>query len=178
MLTDLCLTGYLEDNGGTPSRSSDSCPHDPVLRAAFEWVVASKPKPWSRLIAVDPREACQVVRDQLEAAGWVTVQRRAVLGIIPARLRLYDDVMVGGLADRVSTALNNAIDGRPADPRPLAVGLLGAQAQLPTVFSREEGWAHREVIRELTLAAIEPILGLHQAVLRHLEDRRADQMGI
>lgn len=36
MLTDLYLTGYLEDQGGKPSQSRGTCPGDPVLRAAFE----------------------------------------------------------------------------------------------------------------------------------------------
>jgi hypothetical protein len=59
-----------------------------------------------------------------------------MLGIIPtARVGLYDEDMVSGLADRVIEALRNAIDDRPADPRPLAVGLLAVQAQLPVISS-------------------------------------------
>lgn len=79
------------------------------------------------------------------------------LFIIPAtRLRLHDEDLVSGLADQVTTALRNAIDGRPADQRPLAVGLLGALGQLPTVFSFEEASRHHlelATIRAVTRAA-------------------------
>ena len=71
--------------------------------------------------------------------------------------------MVSGLADRVIEALRNAIDDRPADPRPLAVGLLAVQAQLPVISSFDNS-RHRQELREMTFAAIEPILGLHQAI--------------
>ncbi len=81
-----------------------------------------------------------------------------MLGIIPtARLRLCDEEVVSGLADRVIEALHNAIDDRPADPRPLAVGLLTVQPQMPVVSSLIENSRHREELRQMTLAAIEPI---------------------
>lgn len=38
MLTDLYLTGHLEDKGGTPYPSSVARPGDPVLRAAFDQI--------------------------------------------------------------------------------------------------------------------------------------------
>jgi len=52
------------------------------------------------------------------------------------------------------------------------VGLLGVVGQMPTVFSFDECARHRQVLRELTYAAIEPILGLHQAIHTYLEDSR------
>jgi hypothetical protein len=62
-----------------------------------------------------------------------------MLGNIPrARFGLYDEDMVSGLADRVAEALRHAIAGLPADPRPLAVGLLTVLGQMPTVLSFEE----------------------------------------
>ncbi len=101
------------------------------------------------------------------------MQRHRILGLIPTtRVALYDEDMVSGLAHRVTEALRNAIDGRQADPRPLAVGLLGVLGQMPTVFSFEECARHRQELRELTLAAIAPIVGLHQAIQTYLDDMR------
>jgi hypothetical protein len=98
-----------------------------------------------------------------------------MLGIIPTtRLTLYDEDMVGLLADRVTEALRNAIDGLQADPRPLAVGLLGVLGQMPTVFSFEESARHRNELRQMTFAAIEPIVGLHQAIQTHYDDVRSN----
>lgn len=80
--------------------------------------------------------------------------------------------MVSGLADQVIEALRNAIDDRLADPRPLAVGLLAVQAQMPVISSFEK--SHRQELREMTFAAIEPILGLHRAILNRLRDTRSN----
>ena len=65
MLTDLYLTGYLEDKGGKPHPTSSACPSDPVLRSAFERVGASRQEDWAELIAEQPKRASRVVRDQL-----------------------------------------------------------------------------------------------------------------
>jgi hypothetical protein len=171
MLTDLYLTGYLEDKGGKPYPSSSAGPDDPVLRAAFELVGASK-LGWADVIAESLGDASRDVRDQLQTTGWLRVQRRPILRVIPARLALYDEDMVGDLSDRVSLALHNAINGVQAEPRPLAVGILGILGQMPTVLSFKESSRYRQELRQMTFAAIEPILGLHQAIQIFLEDQR------
>ena len=165
MLTDLHLTGYIEDKDGKAHRLTATAPDDPVLRTVCVQIgsVFSGGRDWARLIAEDEEQASAVVRDQLKA-----------IGIIPAaRFGLSDEDTVSGLADQVTEALRNAIDGREADPRPLAVGLLGVLGQMPTVFSLKESAQHREQIRELIFAAIAPIVGLQQAIEAHCEDLRA-----
>jgi hypothetical protein len=178
MLTDLYLTGHLEDKGGKPYLSSVARPDDPVLCAVFDQIGVAGQKDWAQFIAENEKKAPRVVRDQLKATGWLRVQQRRMLGIIPtARLELDDEDMVSGLADRVTEALCNAIDGLPADPRPLAVGLLGVLGQMPTVLSSKEGSRHRQELRALTFAAIAPIVGLHQAIETYLVDVRARMGG-
>ncbi len=165
MLTDLFLTGYLQDTEGKACQASRARPGDPVLRAVFDTIGVSGPKTWAWLIAANEEHAPRLVRDQLKGRGWLCPQRRRTLGIIPAgRLGLYDEGMVGGLADRVAQALRNAIADRPADPRPLTLGLLGVLGEMPTVFSTEERAQHRLELRDLTFAAIAPIMGLQEAV--------------
>ena len=96
-----------------------------------------------------------------------------MLGIIATTRRaLYDEDIVSILASRVTEALRNAIDGLQADPRPLAVGLLGVLGQLTTAFSFEESARHRNVLRQMRFAAIAPIVGLHQAIRTHNDDVR------
>jgi Golgi phosphoprotein 3 (GPP34) len=164
MLTDLYLTGYLEDKDGRAHRVK-ARHDDPVLCEALEGAAGRE---WARLIVDNGRHACQVVRDQLEDSGWISRKQRRTLGILPGpRPRLYDEDMVGGLAERVTGALHNIIDDRPADPRPLALGLIAVQAQMPVVAGLIENPRHRDQLCEMTLAAIEPILGLHHAI----EDR-------
>jgi hypothetical protein len=139
MLTDIYLTGHVADKRGRPYASNVARPDDPVLRAAFEQIGVTGLKDWAELIATNEWAALDVVRDQLKATGRLRVTPRRVLGIFPTtRLRLYDEDMVSGLADQVTEALRNAIDGRPADPRLLAAGLLSVLGQMPTVLSFKE----------------------------------------
>jgi hypothetical protein len=96
MLTDLYLTGYLEDKGGKPHRLGDVRPDDSVLCAAFDQIRGSD---WAELIADNHREAPHDVRDQLRATGWLHVQQHRMLGLIPtSRVTLYDEDVVNGLA--------------------------------------------------------------------------------
>lgn len=173
MLTDLYLAGYLEDRSGRPCPTRRD-PEDPVLRAALERIGDTEKREWSELIAQHPKRATRVVRNQLEAGHWLCSQRHWALGIVPTtRLGPRDIDMVDRLNERVAMALHSAISGLSADPRPLALGLLGVLAQMPTVFSFEEGSRYRRELRELTVAAIEPILGLQQAIEQYHENLRA-----
>ncbi len=168
MLTDLYLSGYVGDREGKAHRLKTAGHPDPVLEQALDGVSGQE---WTKLIASDGRDARGVVHDQLEAAGWILGRRRRTFGILPAaRHGLYDEDMVSGLADRVTGALENILDDRPADPRPLALGLIAVQAQMPVVFSFVKNSRQRDVLREMTLAAIEPILGLHQATHNQFSD--------
>lgn len=47
------------------------------------------------------------------------------------------------------------------------------QAQLPVVSRFIDNWRRREALREMALAAIEPIPGLHQAIQNRLTDIRS-----
>jgi hypothetical protein len=162
MLADLYLTGYIEDREGKAHRKNSQSHPDPVLDEALSTAVG---RPWTEVITNDGRRAREVVRDQLEAAGWIDGRERRTFGILPrARQVVYDVDMVGALAHRVRQALENILDDLPADPRLLAVGLIAVQAQMPVVFSFVENERHRDALLEMTFAAIEPILGLHHAI--------------
>ncbi|HXO84756.1 MAG TPA: GPP34 family phosphoprotein, partial [Gemmatimonadales bacterium] len=91
MLTDLYLTGCLEDKAGRPHRLPGMRPDDPVLCAAFDQIHDTD---WAKLILENRGKAPHVVRDQLQATGWVQVQRHRMLGLIPTtRMALYDEDM-------------------------------------------------------------------------------------
>jgi len=77
---------------------------------------------------------------------------------------LHDDDLVWGLASEVTTALRNAIGGRPADERALAVGLIGALGQLPTVFSFDEAYRHYSELEDLVELATPPIIGMRRVI--------------
>ena len=100
MLTDLYLTDYVEDKEGKAHPTRAAGHDDPVLREALEGVAG---RDWVDLIAHGGRHACKAVRNQLEDTGWVQGRERRTFGILPAaRLGLYDEDVVWGLADRVT----------------------------------------------------------------------------
>ena len=139
--------------------SGEEAPYDPLCNDMLNRAAGQG---WSALVTRGSR-TCREVHQQLEAAGWIRGQRRRMMGIVPARFEVYDD-LVGALAHRVTDTLRNILEDRAVEPRPLAVGLIAVQAQL-AVMSGSTGNAHdRDRLREMTLAAIEPILALYQAI--------------
>jgi hypothetical protein len=96
-----------------------------------------------------------------------------------AALMDWDELITSGesaardeVRDQVAEALRNAIDGRPAEPRLLAVGLLGVLGQMPTVLSFKECAQHRQRLREMTFATIPPILALRKAIQTYHDEVR------
>src|SRR6478752_1572085 len=166
MLTDLYLAGYLQDNEGRPEPVGVPAPADPLLRAPLDDIGDDSPENWAQVVSRgSQRDAAERVQSQLEAEDWVRVQRRRMFGMIPrTRVRLRDSDSIGALAGHVSAALRDAIDGRPADERLLAVGLLGVLGQLPTVYGLEDAPRHLSQLQELVDGAIPPITGMNEAI--------------
>jgi Golgi phosphoprotein 3 (GPP34) len=165
MLTDLYLTGHLTTEEDRPRPVAVTRPADPLLATALDEIGDNEPESWTHAVAHDQRVVPGIVRAQLEAGGWLWVQRRRVLGIIASsRLRLADEDLVSGLAEQMTTALHDAIGGRLAEERPLTVGLIGALGQLPTVFGLDEAWRHRSELEDLVDRGIPPIAAMRRVI--------------
>jgi hypothetical protein len=165
MVTDLYLTGHLNDDRDRPRPVDGPLPRNPLLRAALDDIRDDEPQDWMHAVARNQRYIPGIVRSELETHGLLWVQRRRMLGIIPsARLRLGDEEFVRELAAQVVTALRDAIAGRPAEARLLAVGLIGALGQLPTVFSFDEASRHYSELKDLVDRAIPPITGMRRVI--------------
>jgi hypothetical protein len=123
MLTDLYMSGHLMDDDDRPRPVDGTRPCDPLLQAVLDDIADNEPKYWMHAVARDQRNTAGLVRSQLETQGWLWVQRRRILGIVPsARQRLHNEDLVMTLSGAVIVELRNAIAGRPSDARPLAVG--------------------------------------------------------
>ena len=170
MLTDLYLTGYIENRDGKSYQRRSGRHDDPLLNEALQ---GANGKTWAKLVAYNVRRPRRKTCNQLEADGWLEVQRRNIFGIVPARFGIYDEGMVDALAQRVRAALHSVIDEQPTDPRLVALGLIAAQAQMHVVSGFVDDPQQRERLRRMTLMAIEPILGLHEAVLNRLAEARS-----
>jgi hypothetical protein len=71
-----------------------------------------------------------------------------------------------GLALRTAmlTDLYLTVAGRPADERPLAIGLIGALGQLPTVLGFDEAARHSSELEDLVDRANPPITGMRKVI--------------
>ena len=173
MLTDLYLAGYIENRNGEASLLK-AHHDDPLLQKALDHCAG---RGWSQLVYRGGRTH-QDVFDQLETAGWIDGRERRTFGILPrARHAVYDEDMVDALVGRVREALRNILDDRPADPRSLAIGLIAVQAQTPAVTDFIDDPRQRTALREMTFAAIEPILGLYNAIHNQAADKGAGWSG-
>ncbi|MGH3491395.1 MAG: GOLPH3/VPS74 family protein, partial [Actinopolymorphaceae bacterium] len=83
-LAELHLDGNLVDENGKVHRAIARRPADPVLLTILEQVEASKPRALSHWINKDLNKTQRAVRDQLETQGWLRIEPRKILGIIPA----------------------------------------------------------------------------------------------
>ena len=177
MLTDLHLSGHLQDADGRPCAVGAARPADPVLRRALD-EVGTGHAAWTTAAAHDQRIAPTLVCSQLEADGWLSVRRRRVLGIArTTRVLLRDDRMVSRLADRVAATLRDGIAGRPTDERLLAIGLIGALGELPTVFDFVVATRHYRELEELVHQAIPPIRGMRDVIVAVHSRMRAIENG-
>ena len=165
MLADLYLSGHVADDDGAPRRNHVAAPLDPVINAVLDEIGDDNELNWGKLAAQKQCEASATVRSQLEADGFVWVQWRRLLGVISTdHLRLNDELAVGRLADDVTTALRDAIAGRPADQQLLAVGLIGALGQLPTVLTFDEASRHDSALEHLADRGLPPIAAMRSVI--------------
>lgn len=112
MLTELFLAGHLRDVDGQARTASAPRPGDPVLRDTLEAASSGESRTWQWLVAANQEHTPKLVRDHLEARGWLQQQRCRRLGIFPTtRLRPADEDLTGRLVDRVVTALHDASVG-------------------------------------------------------------------
>lgn len=169
MLTDLYLTGYIENRDGKAYRRGSERHDDPLLNKALQGVDGQR---WARLVGFNVRRPRKRACEQLVASGWLEVQRQA-FGVVPARFGVCDESMVGALAERVRAALLSVLNDPSTDPRLVALGLIAAQTDMHVVSDFVDDRRQRETLRQLTLAAIEPILGLHEAILNRLAESRS-----
>lgn len=173
MLSDLYLGGYLGDRDGRAHRRrAIDPPADPLLSAMLAGVTGWD---WKRMTVYQADRSDHVVRQRLEAVGYVSPPGPRRFGVL-ARTdsRVYDEDLIGALVDRVRDALSQISRESQADS-PLAVlGLLCALGEVPTVASSGDTARYHAALRDGTVVAIPPVMGLAQAAERHYDDVRAE----
>src|SRR5690349_10039587 len=85
-LADLMLRGHLRDESGKARVGKPASGLDPLLRGVWEELHQAGPCSWRRCIARGRGQAIRATRDALAGAGVISVEKRGVLGLLPAKI--------------------------------------------------------------------------------------------
>ncbi|MFI7129630.1 GPP34 family phosphoprotein [Nonomuraea sp. NPDC050153] len=155
-LAELMLSGSLADESGKARAVTAPASPGPLQAAVWEQISGSPPRSWRSWIRKERSQAYRLVRDELEAARLVRVERHRVLLFPVERVTPRKPYLSRRLAEQVARAVHG---GRPVgrlsqDVRVLAA--LAAATRLKTVLPAREWRRHRRRVEELS-APIEPI---------------------
>jgi hypothetical protein len=174
-VADLCLTGLLEERDGRAARMDASVPAalDPFLREVLDDVPPDRPRPWSGLVDQHWHKAEGTARDQLAAAGVITVERRRILRMFPStRIQVADLEAVRVVRDRVREPVIGGADPAAVPIEDAALGVLAMDGHVATVFWRRELRANRSRARALTDRVDRELPGLRKALAWSIAARR------
>lgn len=152
-LAELQLAGLVADRGGrvvpvgAPGRARNV---HPVLAGVLAQVVGSRPRRWKHWVRRDARGTSRAVRDGLEAAGAIRVERRRVLGVIPRdRVTVRDHPGVKELTAGLTRAVTGSapVDRLPADQ--VALAAIAVAGRLDAVCTGRQRRQHRQRIGRL-----------------------------
>jgi Golgi phosphoprotein 3 (GPP34) len=167
-LADLNLSGHLVDEGGKVHTAIGPTPKDPFLKAVLDQIGESKPRSWQHWVTKSVGQAPRAVRDQLEHAGWLRIEPRRILGIIPAdTIGLRQEHLVARLLTESLNPLRRGQLIARIDRRQAALVALAATAGLPTVLSGAERRQHKQRLLEFADRGGPAITALRKAIESH-----------
>ncbi|WP_410656988.1 GOLPH3/VPS74 family protein [Amycolatopsis sp. lyj-112] len=169
-MAELTIAGLLGDQDGKVSRDATAPPPgDPFLAEVFDDVSPDKPRSWFRLVDRNWHKAEATVRDQLEAAGTVTVTRGRMLGVFPTRrIALGDPRQVAALRENTRNAVLLGRDPATLPIEDAVVAVLAADGDLYSVFTPKERRAHKPALTALRDHVDATLPGLRKAAGRAL----------
>lgn len=149
-LTDLLQCAVLTDEAGKARARRGAVVGDPVLDLVCQEIAGSStPRSWRHWVGRGDRRMRRVVRDQLATDGWIRVEPRRVLGLVPApRVTVRDTRAVKRLTGIVSAALRSPV--AQVDPRDAALVALAAAGDLRTALPRPVRRRNRDRIEQLS----------------------------
>ncbi|WP_167106649.1 GPP34 family phosphoprotein [Mycobacterium sp. DL592] len=164
-VTDLYLSGHLVDRGGRPYPGRAEGPGDPVLNGAVAQFGFTTQVSWDDAVTRSNQGTTAMVRQQLQAGGWLRPRVHHVPGLSAATcLEPRDEEMVAELAGLVGRTLEQAIAGQTVEPRLLALGLIAVLADLPCVRTFGGDARRSPRLSELVQAAGPPLQALSRVV--------------
>ncbi|MDP9795073.1 hypothetical protein J2S43_003585 [Catenuloplanes nepalensis] len=169
-VAELCTSGLIEDRDGRAVRTGAPVPAGlgPFVAAVLGDVPADRPRRWLDVLEQQRWwTAEEAVRDELAAAGVITVERRRFRS---ARIHVADPGPVRGLRDRVRAAARN--DPGAATIRETVLAVLAIEGAVNTVFGWRDLWGHKPAVRALRDRFDRELPGLREAAVGSAALRR------
>jgi hypothetical protein len=163
-VAELVLREKIVDDHGKP-RVADPAPvADPVLDMVLADLSQIGRRSWHRSIDRRGRDTVLAVREQLESAGWLRVERRTLL---PDRVEPRETYRIKQAAAELRRVLT--VPGAPADARSGALLALAASGEVTSLLRRAERRTYRKRLAELS----DPIGPVADGLKRALRAKRA-----
>ena len=173
-VAELRLTGLVRDTAGRAERTgaSPATPLDPFLAGVLGDVARDRPRSWFDLLRTRSHEAEETVRDQLVAAGAVTVERSRILGLFPTRrIGLADPGLVQALRDRAHEAVH--ADASAVHVEEALLVVLAIDGNVSTLFGWRAQREHKAAVRALARRIDRELPGLRRALSASMAVDRA-----
>lgn len=164
-LTELARDGLIGTTGGKVVRKSGKAPGDSFAAGVWGDLPDSKPKGWLQFVHNKAHTAETPVRDQLAAAGAVSVSRGKVLGLIPAdRVTVSHPEEVRALQKRVRDTVLGGADPASVPLDELTMAVFATELEVTCVWSRADRRTHKQALKALAERYDEIVPGLRKAL--------------
>ncbi|GAA3487271.1 GOLPH3/VPS74 family protein [Streptomyces cremeus] len=165
-LHELALAEHLSVEGEKVRRRGTGPTGDAFLAEVWHDLPADSPKSWLPFVHHKAATAAKPVREQLVAAGVITVERQKKLGVLPFdRVHVKDPRQVLDLQRGVRDAVlrNTGPAAVPADE--LTTAVFAAEVEVPSVFTAKDRREHRDTLTALAAYYDESMVpGLRKAL--------------
>jgi hypothetical protein len=164
-LVDLQLRGNLADDNGRARLTKAADPLDPVLAGVLEDIRRVGPRKWRTWVDRHHGRIVRDVRDELERARLIKVERYHVLGLFPAhRITLRHPLIRRHLLRSATDTLRPARLVTRIDLRDAAVVVLAATGDLRTVVTKDQRTRHKERLAQLAVRVGPVVPALKKAI--------------
>ncbi|MBM7440197.1 GPP34 family phosphoprotein [Streptomyces sp. HB132] len=163
-LTELALEGRLSTERRKVARRTAEPPGDPFL--AMVWRdLPETPKRWLQFVHNKAHAAEKPVREQLAAAGAITVRREKRLGVLAVdRVAVSDPQPVLDLQERVRDVVLGGPDPSAIPPGELTMAVFAAEVEVTSVFTGKERRMHKQTLATLAERYDAAVPGLRKAL--------------
>jgi hypothetical protein len=151
-LVDLQLTGHLTDEDGRAHVTTKPAPADPILASILADIASASPRKWRHWVDRQHRSIARLVRDELEKARLIKVERRRLLGIIPLdRITLRQPLVRRQLLQAATDTLRPSRLVTRVDLRDAALVVLAATADVRVVIAKDQQKRHKDRLAQLAV---------------------------